>query len=241
MNCSRHLGDVEWSPFSRVVDGVRMQQLNSSKIGGAQRLSGMGMSKVRNRGLCETRVLRAFHRKPRQVGMTLLELVIVMAIVAILAAIAVPSGQRMIANRLIKSTANALLTASEQARATAVSRAQVVRVCPSADGATCGGADDWADGWITWVDVDNNNTQDATDQLLVSYAVDGNLTVDVPTAIANGYQFGSSGRPSFTEQVTITVCDDRGATDPARSIIFTIAGRGSVLSAPDAGVGTCTS
>lgn len=173
-------------------------------------------------------------------GLTLIEILIVLAILAILASVALPNGRRMLANRHIVATANALLSASEHARAEAVSKAQTVHLCPSDNGNGCGGADDWATGWITWIDVDGNNQLGGADQLLRTYEVGGGLTIDVPAAIANGYRFGSNGRPSFTQPVTITVCDERGAVGPARSIIFTLAGRGSVLSTTDAGITNCS-
>lgn len=178
---------------------------------------------------------------PRSCGYTLVEVMIVVALIAIIASVAVRSGKNMLANRLITGTANAFLSALDYARAAAVSRAQTVVICPSRSGTACGDKADWPFGWLIWVDLDNNGELNGNDEVLAAKNLEGQLTLDVPTSIESGFQFGANGRPSVSQQSTVAVCDERGVIEQARAIILTVAGRGSVLPIKEAGVTTCQS
>lgn len=78
-------------------------------------------------------------RRKTASGFTLLELLITIAVVAVLAAIAVPSFQNMIATQRMRSAANDLVSTLNFARSEAVKRNTTVTVTPAAGG--------WGDGW----------------------------------------------------------------------------------------------
>jgi len=79
-------------------------------------------------------------------GFTAVELIIVMAVVGILMAIAVPSFRSFMQNSRLTTQANTLVYALNLARSSAIQLDRAVEVCASADGATCNGA--WNQGWI---------------------------------------------------------------------------------------------
>lgn len=84
-------------------------------------------------------------------GFTLVELMVTIAIVAILAAIAFPSFQATIRSNRLATSSNELLATIALARSEALRSARGAGICPSEDGATCSA--DWNDGWIVWLEA----------------------------------------------------------------------------------------
>jgi len=70
-------------------------------------------------------------------GFTLLELMVCLAILALLSAVAVPSFQRQISSTRAQATARALMSAAMLARASAIRQGTPVTLCP--DRADCDG------------------------------------------------------------------------------------------------------
>lgn len=80
-------------------------------------------------------------------GLTLIELIVVIAVVAILTSVAVPNLRQFIQNSRTTASANQLVTAINLARSEAIKRGTEARVCASSDLTTCNSSD-WTDGWI---------------------------------------------------------------------------------------------
>jgi type IV fimbrial biogenesis protein FimT len=88
----------------------------------------------------------------RQSGFTLVELMIAVAVVAILLGLALPSFQGSMRSNRVATTSNELLGSLSLARTEAIRGLGPAGVCASADGATCAATTDWANGWIVWRD-----------------------------------------------------------------------------------------
>jgi type IV fimbrial biogenesis protein FimT len=104
-----------------------------------------------------------------QRGMTAIELLAALAIVAILSALAVPAFRDFMQNNRAAEQSNALVGALALARNEAVTRGVPVSVCASTDGESCdlsGGLFTfWTPGWIVFTDASGNlgDVDDAAD------------------------------------------------------------------------------
>lgn len=79
-------------------------------------------------------------------GFTLVELLVVVALLAILAAFALPALGRLAENGRATALADLLQSQLAHARASSVLRRRDIDICGSSDGETCDGA--WSEGWI---------------------------------------------------------------------------------------------
>lgn len=132
-------------------------------------------------------------------GFTLAEMLIVVTIMAIIMALAIPSFNKSIRENRVLTAANAFASAIATARAEAVRRGKMVSVCPSADGAACGS--NWSLGWIVYVEKDTVVAGGAPDVGTVLVTGDAlKAVVATKTAGANNWiRFSSRG---LTEELT---------------------------------------
>ena len=86
----------------------------------------------------------------KQRGLTLIELMVTLAVLAVVVAIGVPSFNTMIANSRSLTLGEDMATALNFARVEAVKRGARVSLCGSTDGAECKGT--FADSWLVVVD-----------------------------------------------------------------------------------------
>jgi len=98
---------------------------------------------------------------------SLLELMVVTAIIGVLAAASVPFISSLSASAGLTTTNNDLVAALQYARSTSIRLQDRVVVCTSSNAdsptPTCGGATvPWHDGWIIFHDIDNSTDYDAS-------------------------------------------------------------------------------
>ncbi|MES2181370.1 MAG: GspH/FimT family pseudopilin [Pseudomonadota bacterium] len=98
--------------------------------------------------------------RPQQ-GFTLIEMMVVISILAILAAIALPYFNDATLSSKLRSYANNFVASAHLARSEAVKQNAVVTLCVSADGASCA-AGGWQQGWIVLSGTTVIYTQPAT-------------------------------------------------------------------------------
>lgn len=157
--------------------------------------------------------------KRRSRGFTMMELLVTLAVAAVILGIGVPSFRDFMRNGRLTGAANELLITVVRARGEAVRRQAVVSVCPSATpgqtGATCSGAA--TQGYIAFIDTNSNCVRDGgelTDDNLVSYQ----LTHSEVTSTKNGtcVSFAASGFRRVVAGQPNTMramfCDTRGNT-----------------------------
>lgn len=80
-------------------------------------------------------------------GFTAVELMVVLAIIGILTAVALPSFRDAVQRTRVTAYANDLVAAALRARGEAIKRNVVITMCPSTTGTACGGSN-WAAGYV---------------------------------------------------------------------------------------------
>jgi type IV fimbrial biogenesis protein FimT len=129
--------------------------------------------------------VETFHKKVPERGFGLIELVVAIAIVAILTAVALPSFRELGERMAVTSTTNDLITALNTARAEAAKRGSWVAVI--------GTGNDWSGGWRVEADVGvppnppNQAFGDPSDVVLQQHgAVDTGYAVRTKVTNGNG-------------------------------------------------------
>ena len=91
--------------------------------------------------------------RPDSAGFTLVELMIALAVLAVLLALAVPNFNDASLSARLNGFANSLVAAAQVARSEAIKRNSTITLCASSDGATCAGSGGWEQGWVVLTDA----------------------------------------------------------------------------------------
>ncbi len=107
------------------------------------------------------------HRKlfAEEQGYTMLEILMVIAIAAILLAVALPSMRDTISRNARDSIQLDLLTSLSLARSQAVTLSVTTSVCHSSNQTSCSNSagSDWTEGWLVFSDFDSDGVVDSAD------------------------------------------------------------------------------
>ena len=163
-------------------------------------------------------------------GFSLYELLVTLAVAAVVLAVGVPSLGVLVARNRQHVEINALFHAIHAARKESITKRRVVSLCPSSDGATCRPGRDWSDGWILFVNDDRDSPPsiDAGEAVLQRHASDKSIRLS-----ANRRGFTLRGTRLRATNGTIVACDvgDRVA---AKALVISYTGRPRVaLKTPD--------
>jgi len=146
-------------------------------------------------------------------GVTLIELVVTLAVFALLIAIAAPSFSAMIARTRVTVAANELVHAITSARSLAVRNGRgSVTLCPNDGPDECDTLGDWASGFMLFEDNNSNGTREAGERIAQRWEA-----IKAPiTLAANKWSltYKSDGTISNDTGALFIVCDPTGAAAP---------------------------
>lgn len=157
-----------------------------------------------------------------QRGVTFIELLVVMTIVGLVAAIGIPAMRATVNSNRLTSQTNEFIGAISLARSEAIKRAVPATVCRSSTAATtdapatpvpsCATSGGYDAGWIVFVDTNGNGTRDANEALLAAragpLAARNTLTGVTGNANQSRLTFAADGTISNANGAgTVTLCD----------------------------------
>ena len=133
-----------------------------------------------------------------QFGFSLLELLVTLAIGAILLGLAVPSLQGLMSGSQLSATTNTLVYSLQTARSEAIKRGVTVGVCtsntPLAANAGCDSGAGYGSGWIVFVDDNANGSRDLAEAIVLSVeARSSAFTLSADAVFADALFFNDSG------------------------------------------------
>jgi len=163
--------------------------------------------------------------RSRNRGLTMLEVVAVMGIVAILVAIGVPSYQYVTSHNRIAAEINGLLGDLQYAREEAIKEGQTVSVCTSNNGTSCLGSTAWQSGWMVFSDLNGTGSFAAGDTVLrIQATFAGTDTFNASNNVSS-ITFNREGFANLTANGTqITLQPSPTANDATRCLAITMVG-----------------
>jgi type IV fimbrial biogenesis protein FimT len=167
----------------------------------------------------------AARRKPRlmslQRGMTLVEQIMVLAIVAILAGLAVPPLRQLLSRNRLQVAQTDFMSVLRNARFTAATTGRRTLFCPSDDGSQCSNSTRWDRGWLLGHDTDGDRQPDAAvSRRGAAYA--GGLHITSSTG-RRDVRFRPDGSASGSN-LTLLFCEP-GTEQSALSVVVSNSGR----------------
>ena len=171
-------------------------------------------------------------------GFTIVEVLFVVVILMIGAAIGVPSFTNLMRSNNVTASVNDVVTAIQLARSEASKRGIAVTLCPSGniDAAepACDPNGDWEDGYIAFVDANANGTREAgPDEVMLhaQSALPSRIFVRASAAVAGGLTYGGDGFPVALANAlaTMVFCDDPNDVSNAKLLAISSTGRPMVV------------
>ena len=148
-------------------------------------------------------------KKRQHQGFTALELIVTMAIIAILLATGVPAFKNYSWNLRMKTAMDQLQTDLKLARGLAISHNIQTIICPATESNDCSGQSTWQEGWIAFTDLNTDRQKQDGEPLLKQAGAVAMLNISNSGSRSNLRFYPNGSAPG--SNTTILFCDKRGA------------------------------
>lgn len=166
--------------------------------------------------------------KSRNSGFTLMELIVTMALAAVVLTLGVPMFQDVISNNRLAATVNEFVGSLQLARSESIKRGVRVTLCKSANGTSCSSSGGYEQGWIVFADPNNNAAIDVGETIIrvfEAFPTGANMTLTGNTHVARYVSYVATGATQLIgggfQAGTLTLC----AAPKARRIVINSVGR----------------
>ena len=157
----------------------------------------------------------------QHVGFTLIELMVTIAVAAIVLSLGVPSFERLIERNQLTANINELVASLNYARSEAVRRNQRVSICHSNDASSCSGTK-FEEGWIIFTDQDQDGDRDNPADTILRVHSALPQSISLGENLSGNLSFKPNGRAD--DNGRFVMCKNNDLTK-ARAIFITINGR----------------
>ncbi|WMJ68609.1 GspH/FimT family protein [Stenotrophomonas sp. 24(2023)] len=143
-------------------------------------------------------------RRHRPAGFHLPELLVVVAVLSLLAALAWPAWQSLLLRQRASALQLNLHASLSSARMQALARRQLIGLCASDDGATC--SSDWSQGWMVFASGDHRAPPASADAVLAYHRGDRHIAVHARASSGRPQVFFQPDGRSPGANLTLTIC-----------------------------------
>ena len=157
----------------------------------------------------------------QQYGLTLLELMIALSILAMTFTFVGPSANQLYQKNLIIGELNHTSSVIQFARHHAINTKNTTKICPTTDFINCG--TNWNSHKMVFVDENTNNVLDGSEIILTTLTQTDSVQISGP---ASPIQFNFNG--ASASPATIKICDRDNHADSARGLFISLQGRTTV-------------
>jgi type IV fimbrial biogenesis protein FimT len=134
-------------------------------------------------------------KKPKAAGFTLLEALVVMALLGLMVSLAAPAMSALRQQHQLQAQAEGLLDSLVLARSEALRRQMRVTLCARASDTACHPSGAWQQGWLVFADANDNGQLDAGDTLIEMHpAVPEAMQLTVTNTVKAYFSYGPEGR-----------------------------------------------
>jgi type IV fimbrial biogenesis protein FimT len=172
----------------------------------------------------------------RQCGVSLIEQIMVLAIIAVLMGIAAPPLRQLLSRNELRVAQTDFIAALQYAREAAVMSGKRTLFCPTRDGSSCSDATRWESGWLLGRDSNRDDQPDGG-PLHVGQGYAGKVAIYSSNG-RHAVRFHPDGSASGSN-ITLLFCQPSKASD---ALVVVVSNAGRIRGAPanSAQAATCT-